>query len=188
MEGSATQQNDLPPMDAEISIELVKTELPLNDLNDLCDATDAAIKSGGGFGWLQLPAREILERYWHGVITMPLRHLLVARLDGAICGTCQLIKPLQQNEAQSHIMQLTTHFVSPWARGHGLARKLMMEAEKVALNDGCNVLNLDVRETQIAAISLYESHGYIRYGVHPYYAKIDGEMVKGFHYTKKLDE
>lgn len=180
-------QTETPPLDTQCSIELIKSELSINDLNDLCDATDAAIKSGGGFGWLELPAREILERYWRGVVAMPQRYLLVARLDGVICGTCQLIKPVAQNEAQKHIMQLTTHFVSPWARGHGLARKLLMEAEKLSVKEGCYVVDLDVRETQIAAISLYESHGYTRYGVHPHYAKIKGEIVKGFHYTKLLE-
>jgi ribosomal protein S18 acetylase RimI-like enzyme len=179
-------QSEMPPLDAECSIELIQ-ELSINDLNDLCDATDAAIKGGGGFGWLELPAREILERYWQGVVVMPLRYLLVARLDGVICGTCQLIKPVAQNEAQKHIMQLTTHFISPWARGHKLATKLLSAAEELALKEGSTVINLDVRETQIAAISLYESHGYTRYGVHPYYAKIKGEMVKGFHYTKCLE-
>lgn len=175
----------LPPV---ATVEVIKESLNPNDLNDLCDATDAAIKSGGGFGWLDLPAREILERYWQGVVTMPLRYLLVARLDGVICGTCQLIKPLQQNEAQQHMAQLTTHFVTPWARGHGLARKLLIEAEKLAKQEGCKVINLDVRETQEAAISLYESHGYTRYGAHPYYAEIKGETVKGFYYSRHLLE
>jgi ribosomal protein S18 acetylase RimI-like enzyme len=175
----------LPP---EVLIEVIGGQLNASDLNDLCDATDAAIKSGGGFGWLELPAREILERYWQGVVAMPQRLLLVARLDGVICGTCQLIKPVQQNEAQKHMMQLTTHFVSPWARGHGLARKLLLEAEKLALKEDGLVLNLDVRETQEAAISLYESQGYTRYGSHPFYAKIDGDMVRGFYYTKHLSE
>jgi len=172
-----------PPV---ITVEVLTDALPVNDLNDLCDATDAAIKGGGGFGWLDLPPREVLERHWQGVIAMPLRYLLVARLDGVICGTCQLIKPSAQNEAQKNSIQLTTHFISPWARGHGLARKLLIMAEELAVEQECHILNLDVRESQIAAISLYESHGYTRYGAHPYYAQIDGETIKGFYYTKLL--
>ncbi len=34
------------------------------DLADLCDATEAAIIDGGGFGWLTPPSRHVLERYW----------------------------------------------------------------------------------------------------------------------------
>ena len=170
-----------------IQIECLNAALSSNDLHDLCDATDAAIESGGGFGWLSLPARDIMERYWGGVIALPLRILLVARLDGVICGTCQLIRPVPQNEAQSHAVQLTTHFISPWARGYGLARKLLAEAERVTKEEGYSVINLDLRATQIAAISLYESHGYTRYGEHPHYAIIDGEVISGFHYTKLVN-
>ena len=55
------------------------------DLSDLCDATDAAIKAGGGFGWVELPSRDVLERFWQGVAAMPLRLLFLARLDGVVC-------------------------------------------------------------------------------------------------------
>ncbi|HEY0522522.1 MAG TPA: hypothetical protein VGD08_03970, partial [Stellaceae bacterium] len=34
------------------------------DLADLCDATEAAILDGGGFGWLKPPPRPLLEAYW----------------------------------------------------------------------------------------------------------------------------
>lgn len=39
-----------------------------SDLEDLCDATDAAIKDGGGFGWVDPPDRAAMERYWKGVL------------------------------------------------------------------------------------------------------------------------
>ena len=41
-------------------------------------------KDGGGFGWVKLPSREILERFWNGVLAMPQRMLFVARLDGEL--------------------------------------------------------------------------------------------------------
>ncbi len=169
-----------------IHVEKVTHGLSENDLNDLCDATDAAIEAGGGFGWVQLPSREILERFWQGVIAMPARSLLVARLDGIICGTCQLVRPPANNEAQRHALQLTGHFVAPWARGHGLARLLVAEAEKIARQDDYSVINLDVRETQKAAIALYENMGYHLVGTHPYYARIDGAFIAGRYYTKAL--
>lgn len=169
------------------SVELL-TELNPADLNDLCDATDEAIRAGGGFGWLELPARDILERYWQGVITIPTRLLFVARLDGVICGTTQLILPPKNNEAQKFSVNLTTTFVAPWARGHSLARMLLKKAEETATEEGFSVINLDVRETQDAAIRLYENAGYIHIGTHPYYAKVDQEIVPGRYYYKVLDE
>lgn len=169
-----------------LSVELVDASLSGADLNDLCDATDDAIKAGGGFGWVDLPSREILERYWQGIVLMPLRVLFVARLDGVICGTCQLIRPSQNNEAQKHAVHLTEVFVTPWARGRGLSRMLLDRAEAEAVRQGYSVINLDVRETMQAAIRLYEGAGYERIGEHPCYAMIDGAYIKGFYYTKKL--
>lgn len=163
------------------------TKFSPGDLNDLCDATYAAIESGGGFGWVKKPDRAVLERYWQGVLAMPARILFVARMDNVICGTCQLVKPPVNNEAQSFAIHLTTNFVAPWARGHGLAKMLLVEAEKTALEEGFAVINLDVRETMDRAISLYESAGYTRYGTHPYYAQVDGKVLTGFHYTKAID-
>lgn len=160
--------------------------LNLGDLNDLCDATCAAIEGGGGFGWVTVPERDVLERYWQGVVAMPTRILLVARLDGVICGTCQLMKPPPNNEAQSLSVQLTTNFVAPWARGHGLARMLLEEAENQARNEGFAVINLDVRETMTIAITLYEKEGYQRIGEHPAYARVKGKILKGYYYYKVI--
>ncbi len=177
--------NRLKNLKPVATVELA-TSLSTGEMQDLCDSTDAAIENGGGFGWVTLPARDILERYWGGVLTMPQRRLFVARLDGVICGTCQLMMPNRNNEAQSFAVQLTANFVAPWARGHGLARLLIEESERQAASEGFSVINLDVRETQEAAIQLYESMGYEAFGTHPYYAQVDGKVIKGRYYTKLL--
>lgn len=168
-------------------VELVDKPLSAGDLNDLCDATDAAIHAGGGFGWVTLPNRDLLERFWQGVITMPARQLFVARLDGVICGAAQLIRPAKNNEAQSFAAQLTGFFITPWARGQGLSRRLLDFVEKTAVKEGFQILNLDVRETQETAITLYESAGYKCIGTHPAYAKVDGKIIKGRYYYKIID-
>lgn len=169
------------------SVELVTGALSPVDLNDLCDATDAAIEAGGGFGWIRLPNRDILERFWQGVVAMPARMLFVARLDGVICGAAQVIKPPKNNEAQAFAVQLTGLFISPWARGQGLSRRLLDYIEKTVLREGFAVINLDLRETQEAALSLYTSAGYTLIGEHPYYARVGDKIVKGLYYYKLLD-
>ena len=63
---------------------------------------------------------------------------------------------------------------------------LLVEAEKEAVSEGFGVINLDVRETQEAAIALYESMGYQMFGAHPYYARVDDEIIKGRYYTKAI--
>jgi len=165
----------------------ILTEFKGNDLTDLCEATEAAIEAGGGFGWLHPPQRTVLESYWTGMLLVPLRELFVARLEDVICGSAQLVKPGGNNEAQAFQAQLQHAFIAPWARGHGLARSLTLSVEEEARREGFTVLTLDVRETQEAAIKLYESLGYERWGINPYYARVHGAYVRGFHYLKPLD-
>ena len=77
-------------------------------------------------------------------------------------------------------------FVAPFARGQGLARLMMVRIEDRARALGYRVLNLDVRETQVAAIAMYKSLGYQCWGVHPEYARVRGQILRGFFYTKAL--
>lgn len=156
------------------------------DPEDLCDAADAAIADGGGFGWLHPPPRHILESYWRGILLVPGRRLFVARLDGTICGSAQLVCPPRNNEAQAFAAQMTSNFIAPWARGHGLAKRLVVAVEEAACAAGFAILNLDVRDTQTAAIQLYESLGYVRWGTHPIYARVAGVTIPGHYYYKQL--
>jgi len=130
------------------------------DLDDLCDATESAITEGGGFGWLRPPPRQVLENYWKGVLLVPERRLVVGRLDSVI---------------------------APWARSRGLGRGIVQEIERLAKEMGLAVLNLDLRDTQRAAIRLYETVGYMRWGTHPVYARVEGRIVPGHYYYKLLD-
>jgi len=47
-------------------------------------------------------------------------------------------------------------------------------------------LNLDLRATQDAAISLYERSGFKKWGTNPAYALVQGKLVSGHHYSKQL--
>jgi ribosomal protein S18 acetylase RimI-like enzyme len=168
-----------------LSVELV-TSLEDDELQALCEATNAAILDGGGFGWVNPPGQQALERYFRGVLLVPERELFIGRADGLVTGSCQLVRPPRNNEAQAHAAQFMHSFVAPYARGHGLARLMMLKVEERARASGFRALNLDVRETQEAAIALYESLGYERWGVHPHYARVRGRTIRGFFYTKTL--
>lgn len=162
-------------------------ELDAAALDELCEAAAAAIRDGGGFGWLTPPPGHVMETYWKGVLLVPERELFVGRLDGIVAGSAQLVRPPKNNEAQALTGQMTTSFVAPWARGHGLARQLVEAVEAAAREAGLKALNLDVRETQERAITLYEQLGYRRWGSHPRYAWIDGRWYTGYFYVKDLD-
>lgn len=178
-------KKDPTPKNPETRVELL-TSISKADLNDLCDSTALAIENGGGFGWLEVPERDVMERYWEGVIAMPLRQLFVAKLDDVICGTTQIILSPPNNQAQAHSVTMTSAFLAPWARGFGLAKKLIDTVERRMKQDGYSVINLDVRETQTNAINLFENAGYTQCGIHPHYAHVDGKDIRGYYYYKKL--
>ncbi len=161
-------------------------EFNAGDLHDLCDAAEAAVLDGGGFGWLKPPPRHVMETYWKGVLLVPERELFVARVDDTIAGSAQLQRPPKNNEAQALTGQLTTFFLAPWARGYGLAQRLVEAVEERAREANLCVLNLDVRETQDAAIQLYGRLGYERWGTHPHYALVEGRWITGYFYFKDL--
>jgi ribosomal protein S18 acetylase RimI-like enzyme len=158
------------------------------DLDDLSEATESAIAEGGGFGWLTAPPRQLLESYYKGLLLVPERCLVVGRLDGVIAGSAQLARMPRNNEAQAFAGTVTAAFVAPWARGRGIGRGIVQEIERQAREIGLVVLNLDLRDTQRAAIRLYESLGYQRWGTHPCYALVDGRIVPGHYYYKRIDE
>lgn len=162
------------------------TKLSGTDLEDLCRAAAEAITDGNGFGWLKPPPRDILESYWRGALLVPGREVIVARYDGTIVGSAQLLRPPSNNEAQAFAATITTFFIAPFARGHGLARGLLAAIEERAAEQGFEVLELNVRETQSAAIALYESCGYQRWAEKQRYAKVDGKFVAGFYYAKSI--
>jgi ribosomal protein S18 acetylase RimI-like enzyme len=158
------------------------------DLDDLCEATESAILEGGGFGWLKAPPRQVLENYWKGVLLVPERRLVVGRLDGVIAGSVQLSRAPRNNEAQAFAGTISALFVAPWARGRGIGRGILMELERLAREQGLAVLNLDLRDSQQAAIGLYENLGYQRWGIHPCYAQVEGRVIPGYYFYKRIDQ
>jgi ribosomal protein S18 acetylase RimI-like enzyme len=182
---NSSRAEEAPPPPAQRLIECV-TEFTDEDLHALCEATSAAIIDGGGFGWVTPPGRMALETYFRGVLLVPERELFVARLNGTAVGSAHLVRPPRNNEAQAHAAHLMHSYIAPYARGHGLARMLTTGVEERARELGYHVLNLDVRETQEAAIRLYESLGFVRWGEHPDYAFVRGRVVRGFFYYKRL--
>ena len=162
-----------------------------SDLEDLCDATEKTIDDAGlgfsvGFNWVETPARERLENYWKGLLLVPERTVFVGRIDGVIASSIQLIKPPPSNKAQSFSATMREHFVAPWARGHGLAKLLLKAVEEECVALKLKVLKLEVRATQTAAISLYESLGFKKWGELDKYEFVNGAYIAGHFYYKDL--
>ena len=156
------------------------------DLADLCNITEQAVNAGGGFGWLRVPRREILNQYWKKITLDNLNNLIVGRLNGVIAGTLQLSYEAPNIESRKNIARIRRQFVAPWARGYGLAKTMIDNTEQIAKEDNIKSLQLAVRETQDAAIKLFTGKGYTKWGENPYYAYINGSFIKGYYYYKNL--
>jgi ribosomal protein S18 acetylase RimI-like enzyme len=162
-----------------------------NDLEELCLATEATLYDNFGFsmgfGMSHKPSREELEKYFRGVLMVPERILIVGRVDRVIAGSIQLLKPPPSQKSIAFAAAIEGHFVVPWARGHGLASLLLDAAEQEAKSQGFSLLKLHLRASLDAAIRLYESREYRRWGTLDQY-ELDqgGKCVAGHFYCKEL--
>ena len=168
-----------------ISVDTIKS-LSEVDLADLCNITEQAINAGGGFGWLRVPTREILNQYWQKITDDDLSNLIVGRLNGVIAGTLQLSYEAKNIESRKNIAQIKRQFVAPWARGYGLAKSMIDFSESKAKEDNIKSIQLAVRETQQAAVQLFSGKDYKVWGENPYYAFINGSFVKGIYFYKNI--
>ena len=174
-----------PKENINISVDII-TSLSEVDLADLCNITEQAISAGGGFGWLRVPTREILNSYWKKITEDKLTNLVVGRLNGVIAGTLQLTYEAENIESRKNIAQIKRHFVAPWARGYGLAKTMIDFSEQKAKEDNIKSIQLSIRETQDAAVQLFTSKDYKVWGENPYYAFINGSFIKGIYFYKNL--
>ena len=162
------------------------TKISDTDEADLCSVTEQAIKAGGGFGWLTIPPIDTLKNYWNGLVLIKTNILIVGRLNENIAGALQISFNPANNEAQKNIAKIQSHFVAPWARGYGLAKSMIDRAIKTSKENNKSSIQLDIRETQMAAIQLFESKGFSKWGENPSYAFINGKRIKGYYYYKDL--
>ena len=160
--------------------------LSSGDMEELCRATEESIRDGIGFNWASTPAQEKLESYWKGVILVPNRTLFIARLEGAVAGAIQLVRPTASQELTAFGASVDKHFIAPFARGHGLAKALLHAAEIEALQHGHSVVFLSVRASQEAALHLYAKQGYERWGINERYEQVNGEFVTGHYFYKDI--
>ena len=169
----------------QISVDVLE-KISNTDLADLCYNTEQAVKAGGGFGWITVPPRDVLKKYWNSMLLTNTNTLIAGRLNGDIAGSMQLSFYPPNNEAQKNISSIQSHFVAPWARGYGLAKAMIDYAILKSKENNKVSIQLDIRETQTAAIQLFESKGFVRWGENPTYAFVNGNPIKGYYYYKNL--
>jgi putative acetyltransferase len=86
---------------------------------------------------------------------------IIARLDGQVVG-CGAVKEMRG--AQGAYGEIKRMYVSPTARGHGLAKTMLAYLEKKMWAKGIPLTRLETGIHQTEAIGLYERLGYRRIG------------------------
>jgi GNAT superfamily N-acetyltransferase len=117
--------------------------------------------------------------------TAPARAVvLVARDRGGVVGTVQVQPSWAPN--QPHRGDLAKLIVHRRSRGQGIARALMLAAEREAAAEGITLLVLDTCKGS-AAERLYTSLGWVRVGEIPDFAlNPDGSLCDTVFFFKKI--
>jgi ribosomal-protein-alanine acetyltransferase len=101
---------------------------------------------------------------------------LVAKVDDEIVG---FIIGKINVERKSPVGHILTIDVSPEHRREGIAEKLLQEVEKIFREKAVKMCYLEVREDNIAALSLYRKFGYEKIGrLRNYYGNAHGIYLR----------
>ena len=101
------------------------------------------------------------------ILKYPLHHSFLAEEEGKICAYACLLVLFEDAEVENIAVDL------PY-RGRGIAKKLMDAMHEKAKTLGAKRCLLEVRVSNLSAVSLYEKYGYEKYGVRKRYYE-DGE-------------
>ena len=113
------------------------------------------------------------------------RVLLVAREDGRVVGTVQVVRAGAENGVQRAEIQRLA--VSAERRGEGLGRQLLEAAAERARGMGIRLLWLTTH-ADTGSDRFYEAVGWTRLGTVPAYsAKPDGTLAGGAFYYRELE-
>lgn len=101
---------------------------------------------------------------------------LVAKEDDKILGFIIAIIYVDRNASSGHILTID---VSPAHRRKGIGQMLLQEIEKIFIAKSVRACHLEVREDNVAAISLYRKLGYQKIGkLKNYYGNAHGIYLK----------
>lgn len=163
---------------ADLSVELLNRPPTEAEWEALAGILHACVHDGASVGFILPFALDEARAFWARSVSPGLeagvRRLFVARSEGEIVGTVQLVMATMPNQA--HRADVSKLLVHPKARRRGLARALMMALERQARAEGRSLLTLDTRSGD-AAEPLYLSLGYQLAGRYPGFARAPGMDV-----------
>jgi len=145
------------------------------------------VDHGASVGFLSPLDPAVADRYWDrvfGAVEQGSVLLWVAEEDGRVVGSVQ-IEPCAKDNGR-HRGELQKLLVLTAARGKGVARALMAEAERFAREAHRTLLVLDTEVGSVAE-SVYRKLGWTRAGEIPDYATTPtGKLHPTVYYFKRL--
>ncbi|MGV2108908.1 N-acetyltransferase family protein [Agrobacterium vitis] len=169
------------------AIRLLNASDAREAIPDLCEILSDCVNGGASVGFMLPFDPETARPFWEGVanaVEAGDSLLLVAEHQGTVVGTVQI--GLKQPPNQPHRADLKKLLVHRSARGLGLSRLLMAEAERQAARASKTLLVLDTA-TGEQAEAIYEKLGWTRAGVVPDYALFpDGRFCDTTIFYKRI--
>jgi ribosomal protein S18 acetylase RimI-like enzyme len=153
----------------------------------LSDILIEVVAKGGSVSFMHPLAREVAANFWKDSLARAAsgeRVVLGAWHGDDLIGTVTLDLATPQN--QPHRADISKLMTRVSHRGRGIARSLMLHAERIAVERSVTLLVLDTAEEGGAA-GLYERLGYNRVGIIPGYAlKPHGGLTGTIIYYKPI--
>jgi GNAT superfamily N-acetyltransferase len=153
----------------------------------LADLLIETVANGGSVSFMHPLAPEVASAFWTKSLAAAdagERVVLGAMEEGRLVGTVTL--HLDCPPYQPHRGEIAKMMTRVNRRGQGIARTLMVEAERIARERGRTLLTLDTA-TEEGAGPFYEKLGFIKAGVIPDYAlKPHGGLCGTIIYWKRI--
>ena len=157
------------------------------DVDRLHSLVAEMVQEGAALGWVEVPSRGELGELIADLIAASDDDdacLVLAADDSEYLGWAYWTRREMETE-QPHADIGRVGVVSR-ARGHGLGRRVLQALVDEARTAGIEVLTLDVRGNNHAAMALYEHFGFKEYGRIPDYVAIGDERWDNVFYALDL--
>ena len=169
------------------ALEIVPLRSSPETIAALANLLVETVANGGSVSFMHPLAPEVAEAFWTKSLAaadVGERVVLGAMQDGQLVATVTLHLDCPPN--QPHRGEIAKMMTRVGWRGRGIARALMLEAERIARGRGRTLLTLDTAAEEGAG-PFYDKLGYTRAGVIPDYAyKPHGGLCGTIIYYKRL--
>jgi GNAT superfamily N-acetyltransferase len=170
-----------------VSLDIVPLSRTPETVTALAELLRETVAAGGSVSFMHPLAPDAAAAFWTKSLTAAdagERVVLGALEDGQLVATVTLLLDCPPN--QPHRGEIAKMMTRVSRRGRGIARALMVEAERIAVERGRTLLTLDTAEDEGAG-PFYEKLGFTPAGVIPDYAyKPYGGLCGTIIYWKRI--